>query len=203
MKQCVICNKKIRERATFCSMSCRKEATKVEALKLIGEEFGKWKVESLKEIGKHTIYSCRCVCGTVKNQSKCALEDGRTLGCRACRDKDQVSTDTVPQWFYGTIKKCAASRGIPFDVSRKELEEVYEKQRGKCRYTGWDIRVASSSDKKATTASLDRLHSDQPYIKGNVQWVHKHVNLMKHEHTEEYFLKLCNAVVSHVTPPSN
>ena len=32
------------------------------------------------------------------------------------------------------------------------------------------------------------------YIKGNVQWLHKHVNIMKNSFPQEMFIYLCNKI---------
>ena len=47
------------------------------------------------------------------------------------------------------------------------------------------------------TASIDRIDSKSGYIEGNIQWVHKFINSMKLDHTQEEFIKLCKAVVNH------
>jgi hypothetical protein len=43
-------------------------------------------------------------------------------------------------------------------------------------------------------ASLDRIDSKKGYVEGNVHWVHKDVNMMKRNFTEEYFINLCETV---------
>ncbi len=35
------------------------------------------------------------------------------------------------------------------------------------------------------------------YVKGNVRWVHKHVNIMKNRYTDSYFINLCRSVAEH------
>jgi hypothetical protein len=50
-------------------------------------------------------------------------------------------------------------------------------------------RVADPSD-----ASLDRIDSSKGYIDGNVQWVHKEVNEMKMQATQNEFIEYCNLV---------
>ena len=44
------------------------------------------------------------------------------------------------------------------------------------------------------TASLDRIDSNLGYVKGNVQWVHKHINVMKNIFNQDMFIFLCNQV---------
>jgi hypothetical protein len=44
------------------------------------------------------------------------------------------------------------------------------------------------------TASLDRIDSSKGYFKGNVQWIHKDLNVMKMDLTEEKFIDYCKLV---------
>lgn len=48
--------------------------------------------------------------------------------------------------------------------------------------------------KAETTISLDRIDSTKGYIEGNVQWVHKSVNIMKSTLTQEQFINFCKLV---------
>lgn len=47
------------------------------------------------------------------------------------------------------------------------------------------------------TASLDRTDSTNGYVDGNIQWVHKNVNLAKHSLSQDDFIELCSSVASH------
>ena len=44
------------------------------------------------------------------------------------------------------------------------------------------------------TASLDRIDSSKPYIKGNMQWLHKDVNIMKNAYNINYFINMCRII---------
>jgi len=44
------------------------------------------------------------------------------------------------------------------------------------------------------TASLDRIDSSKGYIEENVHWVHKRINVMKGNMSEQEFLNFCEAV---------
>lgn len=44
------------------------------------------------------------------------------------------------------------------------------------------------------TASLDRIDSGKGYEVGNVQWLHKDVNMMKRHYSTDYFKHLCRLV---------
>jgi archaellum component FlaC len=44
--------------------------------------------------------------------------------------------------------------------------------------------------------SLDRIDSKLGYIEGNVQWLHKDVNYMKQEYSQEYYIDICKKVAN-------
>lgn len=58
-------------------------------------------------------------------------------------------------------------------------------QRGLCAISGVKIDFHSGSKR---TASLDRIDSRKGYIKNNLQWVHKRVNIMKHKMDDLEFI---------------
>ena len=53
-------------------------------------------------------------------------------------------------------------------------------------------------------ASLDRLDITKGYETGNVQWVHKHANIMRNVYSIDYFIHLCHLVAEkHDDPIQN
>ena len=44
--------------------------------------------------------------------------------------------------------------------------------------------------------SLDRIDSNNGYVEGNVQWVHKDVNMMKKDYNQEYFINICKLITN-------
>jgi hypothetical protein len=64
----------------------------------------------------------------------------------------------------------------------------------RCALSGWPI---GWSDVGAIhTASIDRVDSSLGYVVGNIQIVHKDVNMAKQQFTQDYFLVLCAAVAA-------
>jgi hypothetical protein len=100
---------------------------------------------------------------------------------------------------FNEIKRSANKRGIEFSVSIKYLWELYSNQDCKCALTGLPIVFGRLSHRHETSASLDRIDSKYGYIKGNLQWVLKDINLLKSNYDNEYFIKLCNHV-AHTHP---
>ena len=97
---------------------------------------------------------------------------------------------------WNTIVKKSHRRNIPFDplFTPEDAEEIFVKQNGLCAISGIPIPLRPFKSYKKLTASLDRINSFLGYTKNNVQWVHKHINLMKSKLDEETFLLLCNVV---------
>ena len=45
-------------------------------------------------------------------------------------------------------------------------------------------------------ASLDRIDNTKGYEIGNIQWVHKDVNWMKHDFDQSYYIQTCKMVAN-------
>jgi hypothetical protein len=94
---------------------------------------------------------------------------------------------SIPNRYFKMVQK----RKHDCNVTQDLLLDLYRKQRGLCRYS----KTGLYFDTK--TASLDRIDSSKGYIEGNVQWVHRNINLMKLDHSEEKFLNYCKLVADH------
>ena len=73
------------------------------------------------------------------------------------------------------------------------LDNLWISQEGKCFYTKEKLWFARS--KINGNASLDRIDSSLGYIEGNVKFVHKDVNIMKWDFSEERFLEVCEKII--------
>ncbi len=88
---------------------------------------------------------------------------------------------------------------INFSITIEYAWDVYVNQGGRCAKTGVPIFFGLPGTGSPVhikqigegTASLDRIDSNKGYEVGNIQWVHKDVNVMKWDFDEQYFLKMC------------
>lgn len=97
------------------------------------------------------------------------------------------------------IKTAAKHRGLVVEISLEQTINLLEKQEYRCKLTGTQIGIATSSKGDAigeTTASLDRVDSAKGYTIDNIQWVHKDVNRMKWDLSQERFIEVCRMVVA-------
>jgi hypothetical protein len=99
--------------------------------------------------------------------------------------------------YLTAVKSQAKRRGIEFDISYELLWDIFLKQERKCAYSGIEIFFSRSNLEHINgdaTASIDRIDSSIGYVEGNVQWVHKRINIMKGNMSNEEFLDFCEAV---------
>lgn len=174
----------------------------------IGQRFGDWTVinndvtsEKSKRYGKYV--TVRCVCGKTKDARVSSLVRQETTKCVSCAAKQRSKAyfkgeGEMSQSFYYHLQKGAESRGLDFTITSKFLWDLFIKQERKCALSGVELEFYTHyKNKTDQTASVDRIDSSKGYIEGNVQWVHKHVNLMKLNFSQETFINLCELIASH------
>jgi len=148
-----------------------------------------------------------------KREQKRNEKIGRKTYCsRSCSGKGNVKN--IPEDKRGNIEflktgsltdeftpfrfhlRQAKKRNKICTLTLEELKSVWESQNGKCVYTGiileaWNYKKNSNS---FYTASLDRIDSNKGYIKGNIQFVSRNINLMKNNISHEETIKLCKII---------
>jgi len=99
------------------------------------------------------------------------------------------------------FKQGADRRNLEFSITVEYAWNLFLEQNRRCRFTGrliaFGIQSRLSKNRTENTASLDRIDSSKGYVVGNVQWLHKDVNLAKQSLTEKEFIALCDEVSSH------
>ena len=169
----------------------------------VGQKFGKYTViDSKITINREAQILCQCDCGVTNFVSCYTILNGKSKGCLECnntRKKDKNPTwrgfENISGKYYGRIKRGAEQRNIPFDVSIEYFNELLVKQNFKCNLSGLDISFSHSKiDNYVATASIDRIDSNNGYVVGNLQWIHKDVNLMKNHFKQNYFIEICEKI---------
>lgn len=103
---------------------------------------------------------------------------------------------------WGVIVHCANVRNLDLTITIKDVWDLFVSQNGLCALSGLPIILPTNcKDYQKSTASLDRIDSSKGYISGNVQWVHKDVNLMRWWYSINHFLFLCDIIVNHADNP--
>jgi len=97
--------------------------------------------------------------------------------------------------YFNGVKISAERRNIPFNLTIKDLWDLFLKQDRKCALSNLLLDFTYGNKRKYRgNASLDRIDSTKGYIKDNVQWVHKDINFMKQNFEQSYFINMCNGV---------
>ena len=174
---------------------------------IIGQKFGYLKVTNVVREYKDKKYCyfaiCDCSCGKIGFKTlKTSLTRGATTSCGCRRDQYEKITGKNSKRFTGheeirgktwsTLKRRSKRRGHAFNLTIEDAWKLYEKQDRKCALTGLDIKFGKWDEE--TTASIDRLDISKGYEIGNIQWVHKHVNIMRNVYTIDYFIHFCHLV---------
>jgi hypothetical protein len=148
---------------------------------------------------------CQCDCGGSKSVSAGHIRRKAVKSCGCFDNPFAHIGDKHPRFLgigelsgshYAHIKDRAKKRSIEFNVSKEYLWALFLKQERKCALSNLELSFRTIQKIADGTASLDRIDSTKGYVEGNVQWVHKNINLMKQSFTDEYFIQLCNQVAT-------
>lgn len=151
-----------------------------------------------KSKNRSILWLCKCECGNEINVIANQLKSGYTThcGCGVYEEKNTRWTGykEITGSYFSTIKDNARKRNLEFKITIKYLWNLFLKQDRKCRFTDIELTFVkrwAKGQNTAQTASLDRIDSSKGYIEGNVQWVHKEINRMKLDRTDEEFINWC------------
>lgn len=176
---------------------------------MIGKTFGKLTILSIygiKEKGKRTKYiaKCRCECGNEKDILVSSIKARRITSCTCDKSRYKKITGKNNKNFTGyeeirgswwkELKNKTKRRKINFSIDIQEAWDLFIKQDRKCALSKVTIRFGRVGKREEMTASLDRIDSTKGYIQGNIQWVHKAVNIMKSDLPNDIFIAFCNEI---------
>jgi len=164
----------------------------------VGQKVGEWTLINNFVLDRRGYWKCKCSCGYIGNILASSLGSGSNA-CRKCHPSKarKIYDRLVNDFYWKRLIKGAEKRKIEFNLTREYIEELLVNQNMKCALSGQNINIAKSlisQKNKETTASLDRIDNKKPYIEGNVQWVHKDVNMMKFTLELQRFIDLCEMI---------
>ena len=163
----------------------------------VGDRYDKLVIQSFfYDAKRRRMAQCLCECGKPTTVLAKMLSQNKTHNCGCAPSGNYKGCGEVSGAFFYNIRHSADARGIPFDVTKEQIWNLFLKQDKRCALTGLPITLWVR-DRTKGTASLDRRDSDGPYTLSNVQWVHKDINRMKNAFTEERFLILCRRVTEY------
>ena len=169
-----------------------------------GTVFGEWtvleQVTSKDSKARHiSLLRVKCNCGTEKLIRKSGGVEGRSKACKPCSTRLKATNPGYKElggaqiWH---IKNGAQKRNLEYNLTGEYMWNLLEEQNFKCALTGIPLEIHKIKTSKIT-ASLDRIDNTQGYIPGNVRWVHKRVNVMRMDMTDEELLEWCLLLIKY------
>jgi hypothetical protein len=135
-------------------------------------------VTIMQDVRRGKIKSCGC-------QKNSKSNNGNWLGYKELSGR-----------VYGHYKYNAIKRGIKWDITIEDMWNAYIQQNKKCAYTDIELFLEPKTIRNRTgiNCSLDRINSNKGYIKGNIQWVYKSINIVKNTLEHKEFIFLCKKI---------
>lgn len=120
-----------------------------------------------------------------KNKEK-ILEKGKV---NIERRKEELPLNLL----YGSIRGSAIRRKLSFEIDLEFILHLWDKQEGKCYYTGVDMKYVALK-KNPYQVSIDRIDSKKGYTKDNTVLCCQSINYMKNDYEVEEFQSFLNSV---------
>lgn len=189
-------------------LQCSRHLPSKKRQDLTGNIYGHLTVLCLHEKrGKDQYWKCRCYCGneTIVRHTHLTGHDIRTCGCSHI-----VVKDKHPHWkgygeisgsYFNVVRRGAKKRNLQFSLTISEMWDKFLEQDKKCAFTGETLTFNKCLRDCSGTASLDRIDSSRGYEKDNIQWVHKLVNVMKQDMSDNEFITYCQKIVNYRKKP--
>ncbi len=163
-------------------------------------------VISLDHINKSTYWKCKCDCGNDciirgSNLMDKTKQNGGTKSCGCLKRKNGTNHNgykgigELSATLWNKIMWGAKRRNYEFSITMKDAWNLFLTQNRKCALTKLPLDLfRMERGKYLGNASLDRIDNSQGYVKGNIQWLHKDINMMKNDHKQSRFIELCKLV---------
>ena len=152
---------------------------------------------------------CQCSCGKTCHRWETSLRASETPNCGCVVTEASARHQNHPQFrgygeigstYYTLLKWRCKKSGRELPVSIEYLWQLFLAQNRLCALTGLPLTFANYRSGKRSgaeqTASVDRIDSSKGYVEGNVQWVHKDINLMKNHFDQDHFVEMCRRIAA-------
>lgn len=171
-----------------------------------GKVFGMLKVVARSENKNNiTHWLCQCSCGKELILPKYDITR-KSVKVKSCGCYNKLTRENNKNYKgcgelsgrqFSVIRCRARKYHMEFTLTIEYLWKLFVEQNRKCAISGLEIKFHSAQNVYDGNASLDRIDSNKDYVEENVQWVHKDVNFMKQQFSQEYFFEMCEKIVNH------
>lgn len=175
---------------------------------LTGKKFGLLTISKrTAAVNKKVRWDCICECGNLTNVSSGDLISGHTRSCgclynRTGRESPRFrGFQEISGRFWYSILHGAKQRNISVELSIEDAWNLFIKQNRRCALTNLILKFNKNCVDNTGTASLDRIDSSKGYSIDNCQWVHKSVNVLKWDKTQQELIDWCYKIVENNPRP--
>ena len=131
-----------------------------------------------------------------RNNVKC----GYGSHCKECEDCEKErkkikratqeinDRDRFLSRLLSGCKTRALKNNIPFDLTKEQLIELFEKQNGKCALSNLEMQTVIKAGKNPFNVSIDRIKPGRAYSLSNIRLVCNSINTMRSNLSDEEFL---------------
>ncbi len=153
-------------------------------LDLKNQKFGKLVAIEPTEIRKRSWYwKCKCDCGNTCEAQGTKLKLGlkKSCGCLLKREGrwNWSGYEEITGFNWRRVLNGAISRNLEVKITIKDAWSIFLKQNRRCALSNEILTFSSKNQSYDGTASLDRIDSSKGYTINNIQWIHKNINQMK------------------------
>lgn len=129
---------------------------------------------------------------------------GKDTRCNECKRKQQYECDrkaspqeklrkTLQHRWLGA-KDRAQKKGIPFSITKEDLKNLWDKQKGKCALSGLPMTYELRQGRIYSNVSIDQIEHSKGYTPDNIQLVCMAVNQLKSDFDMQTIYKICEAI---------
>lgn len=150
--------------------------------------------------GKEYYYLVKC-----NNCNKEFLKAKWTFGVYRCQCYKTINGaynyqgyKAISAVYFKSCKSNALKRNLEFNITKEDIWKQWLIQNEKCALSGLHLTIERNYKKmkEGMTASLDRIDSKKGYTIDNIQWIHKHLNKMKMNYDNQYFIDMCKLIAN-------
>lgn len=179
---------------------------------LVGQKFDLWTVISKTESNRgKSQWHVMCDCGFESIITGTALRLGQSKSCNKCKYKygnkhrnwkghGEISSTHWKRIFLNANGRATGnytSKKKKVEITIEYAWQLFLDQDRKCSLSGLPLKFGSYYADDEITTSLDRIDSNKDYVIGNVQWIHKTINKMKQNLSDQEFIVFCKSVTIH------
>jgi hypothetical protein len=166
-----------------------------------GKEFQRCRAEFNRSIRLERKQFCSRHCCGISNSMN--LPRDINYGLPYLKSNNRLDEYSPFRILHKTARRHAEDRNRDFTITLQDLKNVWDKQGGKCPYTGWELfhlPTRANEGLRSDRASLDRRDSSKGYTPDNIQIVSYMANCAKNIFSEESLIDFCKAVAkNHLT----